>query len=159
MSNVTPAPRPSGGQLLGTVQAQTARHKADLIRATALLLVAGGKINVWGVLQSASIPAGRPLLRLSLRQLLLAQPGVGSRSEEHLLGSLLCRLGLPMGVKASETSGLTVQWLIDPRTNGRRMLAFIDVMNDRAGGPPWLGFPFAPPPSLAETPVILGVFT
>ena len=159
MSNVTPAPQPSGGQLLEPAQAQTVRRKADLIRATALLLVAGGKINVWGVLQSASVPAGRPLLRLSLRQLLLAQPGVGSRSEEHLLGSLLNRLGLPMGHKSPGTSGLTVQWLLDPRTNGRRMLAFIDVMYDRGGGPPWPGFPFAPPPSLADTPVILGVFT
>jgi hypothetical protein len=134
-----PPAGPSGGQLIAPADAQAVRRRADVVRAEALLSVARGTLTVWDVLRQASVPAGKPLLRLSLRQLLLAQPGVGLKISFTRTRALFALLGVPMDPSAPSA---TVQWLIDPRANGRRVLALIDVMGVRTG-PPWAGFPFA----------------
>ncbi len=152
MSHVTPAPQPSGGQLLSPAQAQAAKRSADHVRAHALLSIADGRMTVWDVLREASTPAGRPLLRLSLRQILLAQPGVGVRTAQGTLTALGQLAGSHTTTQSQ--ADLTVQWLIDPRAHGRRMLAFLDVMDSRTGTAPWRGFPLAPPPGhAAESPI------
>lgn len=149
MTYNTPAPQPSGGQLLVSEQARDARQHASLVRAEALLQVAGAKRTIWQVLEVAATQAGKPLLRLSLRQLLLAEPGIGVRTQEGRLKTLLDLLQVPMEQVSQHQAAapLTVQWLIDPRVGGRRMLAFIDVMGARADRPTWRGFPFHASPS------------
>lgn len=150
-----PAPRPSGGQLLTPARAQSARRRADLTRAQALLRVTAGRSTIWDILREASMPAGRALLRLSVRQLLLAQPGVGVRTARGQLESLIITLGHPIG---ATTRAMTLQWLLDPRAGGHRTLAFIDVMGGRPEACPWPGFPFAPP-APTELSAILGAST
>lgn len=83
------------------------------------------------------------MLRLTLRQLLIAQPGVGVKTAEAVMTTLTHIVGCGSAGQSQRT--LTVQWLIDPRAHGRRVLALIDAMDDRAGLPPWPGFPLAPP--------------
>jgi hypothetical protein len=150
-----PAPRPSGGQLLAPIQAQTARRQADMARAHALMGVATGRTTIWDVLGEASMPGGQALLRLSLRQLLLAQPNVGTLTVRNRLESLNITRGYPM---VRTTRAMTIQWLLDPRASGHRMLAFVDAADTPRGRSPWPGFPFAPP-AAAERPVVLGAST
>lgn len=143
MSDATVRPQPSGGALLPPARARAARRAADQVRAQALVSVASGEASIWDVLARAATPSGRPLLRLSLHQLLIAQPGVGTKSARSRVASLL---DLVRSATAGESQrALTVQWLIDPRAHGRRMLAFIEVMDEHTGTPPWRGFPLAPP--------------
>lgn len=150
MTDIAPPPQPSGGRLAPPPDALAARRRAALIRAHALVSVGAGKISVWDVLRQATTPAGRPLLRLSLRQLLLAQPGVGVKTVRSYLRTMERLVGCPT---VTESQGnLTVQWLLDPRVHGRRMLALLDVTGSRTGTPPWRGFPLAPPPGAAADP-------
>lgn len=148
MSHVTPAPQPSGGQLLAPASALAAKRSADRFRAHALVSVARGQMTVWDVLREAALPTGRPLLRLSLRQLLLAQPGVGVKTVQSYLSTLDHLVGCASATESQ--AGLTVQWLLDPRVHGRRLLALLDVMGQRTGTPPWRGFPLAPPPGAMD---------
>ena len=154
MFSPQPAPQSSGGQLLAPEDAMAVRRAADMTRARALMSVAAGQSTIWDILAEAAMPAGRPLLRLSLRQLLLAQPHCGERTAKDRLDSLSTTMGLPIGLA---TRSATLQWLLDPRSSGHRMLAFIDVMDGRGGRTPWTGFPFAPPAS-TESAVVLGAF-
>lgn len=94
---------------------------------------------MWDVFHEATSPDGKPLRRLSLRQVLLAQPGVGPAQVRQILLRMFDHLG-------TEVERPTVQWLIDSRTRGRRIRALHDATRDPQQGPPWHGFPYAPPP-------------
>lgn len=111
-------------------------------------------MSLWDVLQQAADPSGRPLLRLQLRQILLAQPGVGVKTARSYLNDLADLLGLRLAAPSHRS--LTVQWLLDPKAHGRRMLALLDVMSAPTDPHPWSGFPFAAPPTPAAPTVAQG---
>lgn len=142
-AHLQPAAQPSGGRLLAPSEVASVRRAASRQRAECTLRVALGEITVWDVLRDASRPGGRALLRISLRQLLLSRPKVGAVRAQEVIDRTFALLG-------DTAQRPTVQWLIDPRAQGRRILAFLDATRDLPDGPPWPGFPFAPHPGTAE---------
>lgn len=121
--------------------ANSARAVAERRRSAALIEVASGEASVADVITAAATEAGRPLLRITLRQLLLAQPGWGTERTAKVLSQTLTVLesqNVPM-------RRLTIAWLLDPRAGGRRLMAFCDSLSTRTE-PPWVGFPFMPKP-------------
>lgn len=131
--------------------ANEARAKARFVRAARLYSLANGSTTVVETIAAATDDAGRPLLRLTLRQLLLAQKGWGEQRTAHVIGRTLSVIGAP----ETPTRKLTVAWLIDPRSGGRRIMAFCDALSAK-DGPPWPGFPFAPHP---DTPASISTNT
>lgn len=117
-------------------RARTALSQARLVRAEYLVALAEGLIDVSDVLEFAATEAGKPLRRISLRQLLLSQPGWGDRRTKHALSLLTDRLGAPINMKE-----MTIAWLLDPRAGGRRYMAWLDVRQPKDEAP-WPGFPF-----------------
>lgn len=98
-----------------------------------------GVISVPDLIQAATEESGAPLRRISLRQLLLTQPGWS----EAKVRAALDRITHLLDLKES-TRRLTVAWLVDARTGGKRLRAWADVMQERVL--PWTGFPYAPNP-------------
>jgi hypothetical protein len=126
--------------------ARQALVSADAQRAEHLLAVAEGTLSVEDVIEAACSEAGRPLRRIGLRQLYLAQPGWGAARVEALLGALAKRTA-----HEGHLRELDISWLIDPRQYGRRYLTLIDLRCTRRGAP-WNGFPFTPAPHSITRP-------
>lgn len=121
-------------------QANVAKAQAHRARAAALISVAEGRHTIVDVIKHAATEAGRPLLRITLRQLLLAQPGWG----DERCGSALNQLTAVLGAPAAKLHRrkLTIAWLLDARAGGKRFMAFCDVIAAKTDAP-WPGFPFA----------------
>lgn len=98
-----------------------------------------GVSSISDLLKAATTEGGRPLRRLTLRQLLMNQDGWGRARTAHALSLLTSLLG------PEPTSRLTVAWLIDARAGGRRVRALADVLTERTQ--PEIGFPYAPLPT------------
>lgn len=120
--------------------ANAARTSARRYRAEWLIALTEGLINPFELFEQAATEEGKPLRKLSLRQVLLSQPGWGKSKTYPRLEMLRDTL------KASNAEKLTVGWLIDPRSGGRRFLTFLDIFTATKTEPPWPGFPFAPAP-------------
>ena len=114
-------------------------------RARWLVAIAEGKTTPTRLLHHATTEAGKPLLSVSLRQILSSQPGWGAKRTDEAVGRILARLGI------REPSRLTVAWLLDSRAAGARYLAWCDVLHGSHQAP-WPGFPFTPGPALTEHP-------
>jgi hypothetical protein len=138
-ATATPQARPSGGQLAAPADAVAARVSANRVRAEYLQSVVHGLLTVHDVLRAAAEPAGRPLLRISLVQLLAAQPGWG----DVRVGGTVERLVRATSRTATPVrpDRLDVAWLLDPRADGTRLVAFLDLTVDRPALP---GFPYVP---------------
>ena len=121
--------------------ANSAALAANRQRAAALLAIldAESPIGVTGVICAACTTSGRPLRRITLRQLLLAQPGWGSDRARKVLEQMTDTLG----VENVDLRRLTIAWLLDPRAGGTRFMAFCDALRPRAAGS-WTGYPFGP---------------
>lgn len=144
MNDVAPAPQPSGGQLAAPSHAAAARRSAAMRRAEYLMSVTDGMLGVNDVVEAAAQPGNKPLLRITLHQLLLSQPGWGEVRAGVTLDRLLTLLGLRL-----DTAGLRrlpLAWLLDPRAAGTRLLAWLDVVTPGMAAP-WPGYPFTPAPS------------
>ena len=127
-----------------------ARFSAQRQRAEALLLIADETFDdatIWEALRAAATPDGRALMRLSLRQLLAAQPGWSIRRADETIKKTLIVSG--SSTKSRTTGDIDVSWLLDPRVGGKRFAALCDAMH---GDPssrntiPWPGFPYSPAP-------------
>lgn len=125
--------------LLAPDELAEARRRASRIRAEWLVSIAEGIVTIDDLIRAACEPDGKPLMKISLSQLLLAQPGVGKAKAERVLRKMHTTLS---GRGADTTRVETVANLIDPRSEGRRYLAFRDALCDRQT--PVTGFPFAP---------------
>lgn len=125
-------------QLAPTLEAANlARRSASRFRAEWLMLIHDRMVNPADVLAEAARPEARPLLKLSLRQLLLAQPGWGRTRADAIVDNILSVADAKI-----ERRQVTIGWLLDPRAGGRRFAAWIDAFEPRTtlgGG----GFPFA----------------
>ena len=94
------------------------------------------------VINLACTPNGRPLLRITVKQLLLAQPGVGDESVRRVIDKVIA----VTGAHDVPVRRITLAWLLDTRAGGRRFMAFCDALGDNAATP-WPGFPFTPRPT------------
>lgn len=114
----------------------SARKAANRFRAEWLLMLADGMFTPADLLREAGTDAGRPLLKLSLSQVLLSLPGWGRKRCDSILKHVLSVTGVKI-----EQRHVTVGWLLDPRAGGRRYQAWLDAMQTKEG-PPWAGFPY-----------------
>lgn len=145
---------------LSGAELEERRHYADRVRAQALVDLAEGRVSVNDVLLRATTAEGSGLLKVTVQQLLLSMPGVGRATTKRILARLekLIMAPLPAG------RSLTLQWLLDGRSAGTRVVALADAVvtvdsslrldrREHALSPPpaaptapWNGFPFSPPP-------------
>lgn len=116
-----------------------ARRKADRTRNEWLVSIDAGVVTVPDLLRAATTESGRALRKLGLRQVLESQPGFSRAQAERVLDHTRTLLGAEPDLR------LTVAWLIDPRTGGRRLQAWADALQQR--DLPWTGFPYAPKPN------------
>lgn len=119
------------------VSARAALSDARRQRAEYLIALSEGLLEPRDVVDAAALDAGRPLRKITLRQLHLSQEGWGERRTQRLLSAVAARIGL----SEEHVKGKTVAWLIDPRSGGRRYLAWLDAQQEKDGAP-WAGFPF-----------------
>lgn len=124
--------------------ANAARKTAAEVRAHAIAEISSDMSNISRILQRACLPEGRPLLRLPLVRLLSAQTGVSRRSAQCRVARMHELLGLAVP-RTAVIDRLTVGWLIDSRSGGRRVLALADA-HDKKDEEPWPGFPYTMPP-------------
>lgn len=117
--------------------ANAARRSAATYRAQWLMLVHDKMVTPDDALTDAARPEARPLLKLSLRQLLLAQPGWGRTRADAVIDKILS-----VSEAKIERRQVTIGWLLDPRAGGRRFAAWLDAIDPRKepAGP---GFPYA----------------
>lgn len=110
-------------------------HRSDVLTD-----VAAGHVTVHEVVRRATLVTGKPLLRIHLVALLRAAPGKTPEEVDRSLRRLLETLDLT----APAPKDLTVQWLVNFKSGGRRLAAWLDAT--QPSGPPWPGFPFTPCP-------------
>lgn len=114
---------------------------ARRVRWRHLAQVTLGNIDVREVLAAAATPPGRPLLRIRLRALLMAMPGVGRATADRQL----LQLARIAGADPRDFNP-NLSWLIDRRRGGRRYLALLDVLQPKTA--PWPGYPWTAPPEV-----------
>lgn len=130
------APKPGGIH-----HARSALAQARQVRAQALAGLAVGRWAPEDVFDMATTRAEHPLRRLRLTQMLYAVPGIGPRTVTRILHTVAEVAGEP----DKPLREMTVSWLLDRRSGGKRYLAWIDTVTARREAP-WAGFPCAPNP-------------
>ena len=123
------------------VKVQAALKEARDYRHTWMTAVYDGDATPQQLFAAAASPGGRPLRRITLYQVLVTQDGWGPKRANDALGRLR-RFTSPRS-----TRPLTVGWLIDPRSHGARLEAWVDAMESTRSGTPWVGFPWTKRPS------------
>lgn len=122
----------------------TARGRATEMRAAWALAVHRGDVTIQETVTHATTEEGRALLALGLVRLLAAQPTWSRARADRAIVHIHETLKLPLPDRR-DRSMLTVKWLIDGRTAGRRLLALADFQARDAR--PYSGFPYAPLPA------------
>jgi len=117
-------------------RANAALTTARRQRAEWLIGLDSGLVDPMELIAHSVLDSGRALRRLTLRQILTAQPQWGRTRA----GEVLTRLHAFTHAQA-ELSGLTVGWLVDNRCTGTRFQAWFDVMATNHEDPPWPGYP------------------
>ena len=114
-----------------------ARRGAARLRTEWLLLINSKMVTPVDAVVEAAQPQGRPLLKQSLRQLLLSQPGWGKTRADAVIGKILSVTDAKI-----ECRQATISWLLDARAGGRRFAAWQDAFEPRTelSAP---GFPYA----------------
>lgn len=120
--------------------ANISRTQANSLRAEWLFGVASDYLTVMDLLAHATTAAGRPLRRISLFQLLTAQVGYGSATANLTLDRLRSNLRC-----TTSNTEMTIGWLLDNRTAGRRLRALTVALRP-SEREPWPGWPFTPQP-------------
>ena len=118
-----------------------AKKHANRHRAEWLLSLSAGYITATDLITAACTEGNKPLLRITLRQLLMNQPGWG----EVRVNRVLRRLRMVLGETGSDSRRLSVAWLVDSRAGGKRVQVWADALDNRSDLP-WPGFPYAPQP-------------
>lgn len=122
-------------------EARVALSDARRYRAEWQLGLTAEDVTPLDLFAHAASEEGKPLRRLTLRQVLLALPGYGPIRTQTVLDALAVRVGVPTG---PSTHDLTVAWLLDPRAGGKRFLCWLDATREKMT--PWTGFPATPMP-------------
>lgn len=117
-----------------------ARRAAVAARSRWLVDVMEGRERAVDAPWTVCAAGHRPLLKLRLVQLMATAPRWDAGRTNAAVGHVAAILGLPAGdVRAADLA-----WLADPRSAGRRILAWLDAFRPRSL--PWPGFPYAPVP-------------
>jgi hypothetical protein len=131
-----------------------ARRRAHTERARWLTAIHRRDVTIVDTVNYATTPDGRPLRKIKLRELLASQPRCSETRAERLLGVLRDRLYL---TPTFDLRLMTIGWLLDNRTRGRRFDCFLDVLGPedpdstdaaaellgaRTRPQPWAGFPY-----------------
>lgn len=111
------------------------RYRADWLES-----LDAGLVTPMDLLKHAATPAGRPLLRLTMRQVLLSVPHTSVPAAEKVLSQLRD----VTGCHDISLGKLTVGWLLDNRAKGSRQAAWIGLDKQFRNSPPWPGYPFTP---------------
>ena len=119
---------------------QQARRDANRVRAQWLAALHEGLVTPIDLFRHAATLQGRPLLALTLRQVLTHTKRHSPRATTHVLRRILHGED-PAGVPAR---GPTVGWLLDTRARGRRLARWVSLQPGTSRQP-WAGFPFAAP--------------
>lgn len=121
---------------------------ARRIRAEWLLKLQQGETDLPGLLRQACEPGFHALLRLPLTRVIAEQPGYSTAKAVRILGRVQELLGADP-LTRPEAVRLKVQWLVDGRSGGRRLMAFCDATRTKEGRP-WPGFPYSPGPERSQ---------
>lgn len=125
---------PARHRNLDSGQASEALARARRERGEALLAVSQGRLTPEDVISRAVSSGPRnPLLKLTLTQLLLAQPRVTPKQVRPIIDHLSEVLSEP-------AESMTLAWLVDRRAHGRRYQAWVDVQKPKEAL--WPGFPW-----------------
>lgn len=124
--------------------ANNARAAAADMRSDWLVSLDAGVSTAVDLFVHACTSEGRPLLRLPLRQVLLSQPKFGQARVTRTLDRIQLVLGVEMPVRS-----MTVGWLLDSRSGGRRFMAWLDA-TQILRSEPRPGFPYRSPLSAAD---------
>lgn len=123
--------------------ANVSAARARQVRAEWLASLQIGVCTISDVITYACEPSGRPLLRLSVVRLLTEQDGWTRAAAVNTVNHALRLLDQPE-LKPGAAAKLNLQWLVDARAGGRRILALTDAMDPKSEQP-WSGFPYATP--------------
>lgn len=118
---------------------------ANRMRAEYLQSVAAGMLTVNDVVTAACEDGHRPLLRISLDQLLRARPGWGQARSHAALTRIVTFCG--QHPTKDTLRRLDLAWLLDPRAAGARLLAFLDALSPESPANPLAGFPYGVRPT------------
>jgi hypothetical protein len=123
--------------------ANQAAAAARMVRAKLLIQIADSDNPTTAVdaLHAAVGTEGKPILRISIRDILLAQPGWGEERTARTIRQILDNLQIP----EPKSRKMTIGWLLDRRAGGRRFMAFADAL--RVKDLPWAGFPHTKRPT------------
>lgn len=111
---------------------------ANQARGEWMLSVAEGLMSVDDLIAVACNDDGRPLRKLRLEQVIAAQPDVSLAEAKRQVASISRISGY------KDDKPMLVGWLIDARSQGTRIDAWVDASTPREI---WTGFPFTSQPA------------
>lgn len=132
------------------------RRRANAARGELLTLVQEGLMSAWDAVTEAASSGDEALLKITLEQLVMTQPGVGQHRARRVVEQVIHILEVPP--HRISTKDVTLGYVIDGRSNGRRMLAVLDafishgLIADCDEVTVWPGFPYSSPPVRKDTP-------
>lgn len=106
----------------GTLAAREARQ----VKQRWYDCITTGKKTFYDLIEAACADdgSGRPLHRLKIHLVLAAQPDCSTQRARAILRKIVALLDMPAD---TEIETLTIAWLIDSRSQGRRIAAYLDV--------------------------------
>ena len=131
-----PVPPPNRVAELNQARAAARRARADW-----LLALETGVLGVDELVAAAGADPRSPLRRIKLFQLLASLPGSTPSRACGVLAAFRRIAGVPRALPDRE---LTVGWLVDGRSNPRRVTALVDALNASDRRPPSERFPWSP---------------
>ena len=118
-----------------------ARAAAQRARAEWLFALEVRVLGVDELVAAAGADPRSPLRRIKLFQLLASLPGSTPSRACGVLAAFRRTAGVPRALPDRE---LTVGWLVDRRSNPRRITALVDALNASGRQPPSERFPWSP---------------
>jgi hypothetical protein len=118
-----------------------ARAAARRARADWLLALDARVLGVDELVAAASADPQSPLRRIKLFQMIASLPGSTPSRARDMLAAFRPIAGVARSLPDRE---LTVGWLVDRRSNPRRITALVDALNAPDRRPPSERFPWSP---------------
>jgi hypothetical protein len=143
---------PDAPQSRGTLAAREARHVKQRWFAD---IIAGDK-TFYDMIEAACATdsSGRPLHKLKIHLVLAAEPDCSAHRARAIVRKIVALLDMPPD---TDIEALKIAWLIDSRSGGRRIAAYLDVTTPlrMPEGFPWSRVP-APVTDTYPAPTPLG---
>lgn len=129
--------------------ANAAKAAAEDARGRALADLETRASEVADIVRGSCFPEGAALRRIPLVRLLSGRPGTSKRHARAVVRQTLAVLG-ERNRTDRQVDALTIMWVIDARSGGRRIRALADALDPKEQAP-WQGFPYAVRAARAET--------